>query len=260
MPYNTIIFDKAEGIATITLNRPKVYNAINNEILKEISSVTELIASDKEIKAVIITGGNKVFAAGGDISYMVSADPLEAEQFMTSCHNTLDKLANLDVPVIAAIAGLALGGGCELALSCDIRIATEGTQIGLPEINLGIFPGGGGTQRLTRLVGSGWAKYMIMTGKSIDADTALKIGLITAVYTQENLMAEARKLALELAAKSSIAMRTLKRSINNGENVDLPSGLLFEQKTWALLFAADDAREGMTAFLEKRKAVFKDRI
>lgn len=260
MPYKTIIFDQAEGIATVTLNRPKVYNSLNNEILTDLSSVTELIASDKEIKAVIITGGDKVFAAGGDISYMVSADPLQAEQFMTSCHDALDKLANLDRPVIAAMAGLALGGGCELALSCDIRIAAEGTQIGLPEINLGIFPGGGGTQRLARLVGTGWAKYMIMTGKPIDAETALKIGLITAIYPQETFMSEARKLALELASKSGIAMRTLKRSINYGENVDLPSGLLFEQKTWSLLFAANDAREGMTAFLEKRKPVFKENI
>lgn len=258
MTYQTIVFEKADGIATITLNRPKVYNAINNELLHEIALATDLIANDKEIKALIITGGSKVFAAGGDISYMVTADTVQAEKFMTACHHTLDKLAHMEIPVIAAISGMALGGGCEIALSCDIRIAAQGTVFGLPEINLGIFPGGGGTQRLARLVGSGWANYMIMSGQTIDSDTALKIGLVTAVYPAENLMAEAYLLARGLADKSRIAMRTLKRSIAYGENVDLPSGLLFEQKTWALLFASDDAREGMKAFLEKRKPVFKD--
>lgn len=260
MTYKNIIFDKAEGIATVTLNRPKVYNALNNEILKELSSVTELIVSDKEIKVLIITGGDKVFASGGDISYIASADPLEAEQFINSCHKALDKMANLDIPVIASIAGLALGGGCEIALNCDVRIAAEGTQFGLPEINLGIPPALGVTQRLARLVGTGWAKYMIMTGRLIDTDTALKIGLITAVYPRESLMTEARKLALELAAKPSIALKTLKRSIKYCENVDFPSDLIFEENTWALLFADDDVREAMTAFLEKRKAVFKEII
>lgn len=259
MEFKSIIYEKSDGIAIVTLNRPKVMNALNDEILLETSVLLDSIARDDEVKVVIVSGGDRVFAAGGDISYMAKAGPLEAEKFMSVCHETLDKIANLNKPVIAAIAGLALGGGCELALACDIRIASEGTMIGLPEINLGIFPGGGGTQRLVRVVGAGWAKYIIMSGRLIDVNTAFQIGLVTAVYPGEKLMEEARKLARSLAAKSTLAMKATKRAMNYAENVDLASGLLFEQKTWALLMASEDAREGMKAFLEKRKPVFQGR-
>lgn len=259
MNYKTILCVIEDGIGTITLNRPKVLNAINDELLKEMSEALDILAQDKNVKAVILTGGEKVFAAGADIAFMSEASSLEAEAFVRLCHETIGKITNLDKPVIAAIAGLALGGGCELALSCDIRIAAEGTNIGLPEINLGLYPGGGGTQRLARLVGPGWAKHLLMTGKPVNAKTALDIGLVTKVVPAEELIKEAKVLALELAGKSTIAMRLMKNCIDYGENVDLPSGCLFEQKVWALLLSTEDAHEGMKAFLEKRKPEFKGR-
>jgi len=257
MELKNLLYTKEEGIGIITLNRPEVMNAINYEVLKELSTLIDTIAADNDVKAVILTGSRKFFAAGADISYMSQANNLEVEAFVNFAHEVMNKITELDKPVIAAVAGLALGGGCELILSCDIRIAAEGAKIGLPEINLGLYPGGGGTQRLARLVGSGWAKHMLMTGRPINADTAFKIGLVTEVVPEENLMEAAKKLALELASKSTIAMRLMKKCINYGENVDLSSGCLFEQKTFAFLMCTEDAREGMKAFLEKRKPDFK---
>jgi enoyl-CoA hydratase len=171
----------------------------------------------------------------------------------------MDKIDRLGKPVIAAVCGLALGGGCELALAADIRLAADGAVFGLPEINLGIIPGAGGTQRLTRAVGPGWAKYLVYTGDSIDGDLALKIGLINGLFPQEQLMEEARKLAKKLAAKAPLALKAAKSCINFGIGVDLASGLQYEQKTWALLFATQDQKEGFNAFLEKRKAKFTGR-
>ena len=164
MEFKTLLYVKENGIGTITLNRPKAFNALNDELMDELGQLVDSIAMDDEVKAVIITGGQKAFAAGGDIGYMLTADTLQAEAFIDLCHATIDKIADLDKPVVAAIAGLALGGGCELAMGCDIRIAAEGTRFGQPEINLGIMPGAGGTQRLARLVGPGWAKQLILTG------------------------------------------------------------------------------------------------
>lgn len=253
----TLLFDKQDGVATITLNRPKTLNALNDKLIAELDLVMNAILDDPEIKAVIITGGEKAFAAGGDIQFMSNADPLQAESFVEDIKITFDKIYNLDKPVIAAISGLALGGGSELALTCDVRIAAEGSMIGQPEINLGIIPGAGGTQRLTRTVGPAWAKYLVMSGAAIDADTALRIGLVTAVVPKDQLMNEARKLAAVLAAKSPVAMKAAKRCLNYGQNVDLNSGLNYELKTWAGLFSTEDQKEGMKAFLEKRKPVYK---
>ncbi|NSW82836.1 MAG: enoyl-CoA hydratase/isomerase family protein [Syntrophothermus sp.] len=257
MEFETLLYEKDGNIGIITLNRPKFFNALNDVLMRELGQLIDQIAADDEVKAVIITGGSKAFAAGGDIAYMLDADSLKAEAFIALCHQTIDKIANLPKPVIAAIAGLALGGGCELAMGCDIRIAAEGTTIGQPEINLGIMPGAGGTQRLARLVGEGWAKQLIFTGDPIDAQTALSIGLVTKVVPLESLMDEAKKLAKKLAGKAPIAMRMAKICINYGGSVDLPSGLLFEQKTWSFLFSTADQKEGMKAFLEKRKPVFQ---
>ncbi len=256
MEFKTLLFDKQDGVATITLNRPKTFNAINDEFVAELDAVMDVIIADSEIKAVIITGGEKAFAAGGDIQFMSTADTLQAEKFVENIKATFDKIYNLDRPVIAAISGLALGGGSELALVCDIRIAAEGSLIGQPEINLGIIPGAGGTQRLARVVGPGWARYLVMTGSNIDADTALRIGLVTAVVPKDQLMDEARKIAKTLSGKAPIAMKAAKRCLNLGQNVDLNSGLSYELKTWAGLFATEDQKEGMKAFLEKRKPVY----
>jgi enoyl-CoA hydratase len=257
MDLKNLLYEKEADIGIITLNRPKVFNATNTELLGELDSLMEAISRDNEVRAIILTGGEKVFAAGGDIEFMSKATALEMEAFIGLGHKAYDKLANSDKPVIAAIAGMALGGGCELALACDIRIATDDAKFGQPEINLGIIPGAGGTQRLTRAIGQGWAKYLIMTGKVINAEQALKLGLITEIVAAEQLMTRARKLAKDLASKSPVAMRMAKSSINNGSNSSLSSALLYEQKIWALLFATEDQKEGMNAFLEKRKPEFK---
>ena len=162
MELKTLLYEKEAGIGIITLNRPKTLNALNDELIGELSMLLDVIAADPEVQAVIITGGEKAFAAGGDILFMSTADTLQAEKFVESVRTAFDKIYQLDKPVIAAISGLALGGGSELALACDIRIAAEGSKIGQPEINLGIIPGAGGTQRLTRVVGPGWAKYLVI--------------------------------------------------------------------------------------------------
>lgn len=259
MELKTLLYEKDAGIGIVTLNRPKSLNALNDELIRELSIVMDAIRMDDEVQAVIITGGERAFAAGGDIAFMANADSLQAEEFVEAIRVAFDKIDHLDKPVIAAISGLALGGGSELALTCDVRIAAEGASIGQPEINLGIIPGAGGTQRLTRIVGPGWAKYLVMTGLSIDTDTALKIGLITAVVPKEQLMDEAKKIARIMAAKSPLAMKAAKRCFNVGMNIDLPSALTYEIKTWASLFSTEDQKEGMKAFLEKRRPVYKGR-
>ncbi len=257
MELKTLLFQKEAGVGIITLNRPETMNGINDQMMLELSALMDEIAVDDEVRALIVTGGEKVFAAGGDIAYISGLNTLQAESFVALVHQAFDKIANCDKPVIAAIAGLALGGGCELALACDIRLAAEGSRFGLPEINLGIMPGAGASQRLTRIVGMGWARHLLFTGNPIDSDTALKIGLVTMVLPREKLMEEARKMARTLASRSPIALRTAKKCLNYAENVDLPSGLVFEQKLWSFLFSTEDQKEGMNAFLQKRKPEFK---
>ncbi|NSW83120.1 MAG: enoyl-CoA hydratase/isomerase family protein [Syntrophothermus sp.] len=259
MEFKTLLFEKDTGIGILTLNRPKQLNAINGEMLTELSNAMDNIAADDEVKVLIITGGEKVFAAGGDIAFMSGADSLTAESFIALCHQAFDKIANLEKPVVAAIAGMALGGGCELSLCCDIRICSEDAKFAQPEINLGIIPGAGGTQRLARLLGPGWCKYLTMLGDPIDADTALRLGLVAKVVPPDQLMNEAKKIAAKLAAKPPVALHVLKKAINYGMNVDLASGLAFEQKVFALLFSTHDQKEGMKAFMEKRKPVYKGR-
>ncbi|MEN6390386.1 MAG: enoyl-CoA hydratase-related protein [Syntrophomonas sp.] len=259
MELKTLLYEKEGDLSIITLNRPKTMNAIDGELIRELIRVLDDIADDAQARAVIIAGSEKVFAAGGDIGFMLKAQPLDGEQFVESVKKAFTKIEALSQPVIAAISGMALGGGCELALACDLRIAAEGTIFGQPEINLGIIPGAGGTQRLTRAVGPGWAKHLVMTGLTIDTETAFKIGLVTRVVAKENLMAEAKKMGGLLAAKSPVAMKAAKNCINLGQNVDLLSGLHYESKSLAFLFSTEDKTEGMTAFLEKRKPDFKGR-
>ncbi|HWQ73780.1 MAG TPA: enoyl-CoA hydratase-related protein [Syntrophomonas sp.] len=256
MELQNLLYDKETEIRIVTLHRPQAMNAISNELALELAAVMDDIEVDPEARAVILTGGEKVFAAGGDIALMAQADPQGAEEYATRVGQAYDKIEKLSKPVIAAISGMALGGGCELALACDFRIAAEEAVFGLPEINLGIIPGAGGTQRLTRVVGPGWAKYLIMTGKNIDAATALKIGLVTQVVPQGEPINAAKQLAALLASKAPAALKTAKVCIDYGLNVDLPSGLNFERKNMAFLFSTEDQKEGMRAFLEKRKAQF----
>jgi enoyl-CoA hydratase len=257
MELKTLLYEKEGNIATITFNRPRQYNAINTEMSEELILLLDKIDGDGDIRCVILTGGEKAFAAGGDIGYMSRLSHLEVNAFGKSIHKMMNRIESLSKPVIAAISGLALGGGCEITLCCDIRLAAENASFGLPEVNLALLPGGGGTQRLTRTVGIGWARQMIMTGEPVDANTALKIGLVTKVTPKEELMESARKLAACLAEKAPITLRQIKSCLNHSIYADLRSGLEYEQQAFQFLFATEDETEGVTAFVEKRKAEFK---
>lgn len=257
MEWKKLLYEKEDNVAIVTLNRPEVYNAMDEEIMRELNQVIKEIAVDSEVRALILTGGSGVFCAGADIELAQNADPIKAMEFTALCNEAVNKMANLNIPVIAAIAKMAFGGGCELALACDIRIAAIGTRIGLPEVNLGIIPGTGGTQRMTRLVGEGWAKQLILSGEPVDTETALSIGLITKVVPAGSLMDEAKRMAAKMAAKPPIALRMAKKCINYSGDVDLASGLEFEQRSCSILFSTEDQKEGMRAFLEKRKPVYQ---
>lgn len=259
MELQNIIYEQEGAIRIVTLNRPRAMNALSTELVNELALVMDEIAADDQAGAVILTGGARVFVAGGDLALMAHAEPLSVEDYLTLVGQAFAKIENLGVPVIAAVAGPALGGGCELALTCDLRIAAEGAIFGQPEINLGIIPGAGGTQRLTRVVGPGWAKHLVLTGKNIDAETAFKIGLVTQVVPKESLMEEANKLAAILAAKPRVAMKAAKKCLDYGMDVDLASGLAYEQKNMAFLFSTQDQKEGMQAFFEKRPPRFTGR-
>ncbi len=257
MELKTMLYEKQGNVAIMSFNRPKVMNAINPDVLDDIIAMTEAAAKDDEVKAIILTGGPKVFAAGGDIDSMLTVTPVDVEDYIGKCHIAFNGLTYINKPVVAAIAGLALGGGFEIALACDIRIAAEGAQLGTPETNLGLFPAGGGTQRITRMAGVAWAKDMILTGDPIDAETAQRIGLVTRVVPKENLMDEAMKLAKKLAAKAPITTRITKQCLNNSTDTNMAAGLQYEQKCFAYIFATEDHMEGLKSFIEKRKPVFQ---
>lgn len=256
MKFETLLLEKDGSLATIMLNRPEAMNILDLQYIDDLSAAIADIEADDNIKSVMIWGGTKIFAAGGDLKYLLEADQLEMEVFVARCNDNHDRIAASYKPYVAAMAGLTLGGGLELALACDVRIAADNAILGLPETNNAITPGAGGTQRLPRVVGSGRAKHMILTGGKIDAQTALAIGLVSKVVTPPELLDTARKIALGLAAKSPMAIRTAKKCLANSENLDLASGLAYEQKAWAFLFAGADRKEGMKAFMEKRKPVY----
>ncbi len=259
MDWQTLHYEKENSLGIINFNRPQVLNAMNEAMVDELIVLLEEIEKDDEVKCLILYGGMRAFVAGGDIAYMSTVNAVECEKFIDKTQQMMDKIASFNKPVIAAMAGLALGGGCELALTCDIRIAAEGTIMGVPESNLGLFPAAGGTQRLTRVVGIGWATHMILTGDPIDTDTAMKIGLITKVVPGEQLLEEAKNLAAKLAAKSPLTTKVTKQCLKNAISTDLPTGLMYEQKAFAFLFATEDKKEGVTAFLEKRQPNFTGR-
>lgn len=259
MAYEVIQLNSENGVATITLNRPPV-NPLNSQIFRELAMAADELQADASVKAVIITGGgDKAFAAGADISEMMSLTPIEAYTFCQGSRIAFEKLENMGKPVIAAINGLALGGGCELALCCDFRLAADNARFGQPEINLGIIPGGGGTQRLSRLIGAAKTKEMIFLGDIFDAAEAEKIGLVNKVVPAEALLDEARKLARRLADKPAVAMKMAKAAINIGVNVDITSALSLEIQNVIISFASEDRKEGMAAFVEKRKPNFSDK-
>ncbi|OPY15100.1 MAG: putative enoyl-CoA hydratase echA8 [Syntrophus sp. PtaU1.Bin005] len=259
MAYEMILLNIEGRIATISLNRPPM-NPLNSVILREITEAISEIEADENVKVVIVNSvGERAFAAGADVKEMVNLTPVELYDFCQGFRKACESLNRYALPVIAVIKGLTLGGGCELAMACDLRIAAENAKFGQPEINLGILPGAGGTQRLTRLIGPARSKEMILTGDMIDAATAERYGLVNKVVPLEDVDKAAMELAEKLASKPKVALKMAKAAINAGQNVDLGSGLDFEILSFALASASEDKLEGMTALLEKRKANFKDK-
>lgn len=255
-----IIYTKKKGIARIIINRPEAQNALDQQTRLEIRKALDDIENDKEkVKVAIITGaGSESFASGGDIKQLKQLTATTMlERTDTLGQRLLNDIENSRIPFIAMINGYCLGGGCELAMSCDIRIASENAKFGHPEINIGLFPGGGGTQRLPRLVGWGRAKELIYTGRIIDATEAEKIGLINKVVPPDKLESTVNVLAEDIASKSSIIMNLAKKTINRGMYTDLAAGLAYERSNFSLCFVTKDYTEGVNAFLEKRKPEFK---
>jgi enoyl-CoA hydratase len=257
MTYTNITLEKQNGVATITMNRPQVLNALDKETLEELTSAVQELERDPSVHVAILTGKDKAFIAGADIKQMQTMNPLQAHSFATLGHTLLKHIEQSRLPYIAAVNGYALGGGCEVMMACDIVIASSTAKIGQPEINLGIHPGFGGTQRLPRLVGIQKAKELLLTGDAIDAAEALRIGLVTKVVDPEHLKEETEKLAQKIAAKSTVQTRVIKAMVNTGVNIDLPSACALEITSFSASFATEDQKEGMTAFLEKKKPQFK---
>ena len=246
------------GLAEVTINRPQAMNALNSETLQELGKIIEDLAGKKEIGVVIITGaGEKAFVAGADITQMKDMSALDARDFGRLGQKVFSAIETMPQVVIAAVNGFALGGGCELSMACDIRLASKKAKFGQPEVTLGITPGFAGTQRLPRLVGRAVAKELIYTGDAIDAEEAYRIGLVNKVYEPDQLLDKARELANKILSRGIWAVKLSKSAVNNGMNMDTESAYNYEAEVFGLCFATADQKEGMTAFVEKRKADFK---
>jgi len=253
-----ILIERDGAVAVVTINRPKVLNALSTQTIDELRRVMLSLRHDEAARAVILTGaGEKSFVAGADINELAAQSPASGRELSLRGQHVFDLIENLGKPVIAAINGYALGGGCELALACTIRIAVDTARIGQPEINLGIIPGYGGSQRLARLVGRGPALEMLLTGDQISAADAYRLGLVNRVVTAANLMGESRKLANALASRAPLAVRYILDAVNRGLEMPLRDGQVFEATLFGLVAATEDMREGTKAFLEKRKAEFR---
>jgi len=260
MSYKTIKLDISGAIATLTFNRPDVLNALNPEMIRDLRQALKDVQEMPDVKVLILTGAGKAFVAGADIRILQGLDPLRAKQFAQEGQATLFALEAMDIPVIACVNGYALGGGCEIAMACDFVCASVDAKLGQPEINLGVIPGFGGTQRLVRLVGKGRAKELCMTGRMIGADEAYGMGLVTRIFPAETLMAETLKIAQTLAGKGRVALRAIKHVIDNGFDVDLKNACAMEVEAFSLCFASPDQKEGTTAFLEKRPPKFTGKL
>jgi enoyl-CoA hydratase len=257
MEYQNILFQVENGIATITFNRPKVLNAMSLEVITELAQALKVCAQDDSVKALILTGaGEKAFVAGADISQMQNSTSVEILKLMETGQETLRFLETMAKPSIAAVNGFALGGGTEIAMACDIRIAAENAMFGQPEILIGILPGWGGTQRLPRLVGMGRAKEMILSGAQISAQRAYEIGLVNKVVPAAELLAEAGKMARKFTTLPGFALKMAKNSINYGFDMSLDNAVKLELSAVSQCFSTQDQKEGMKAFLEKRKPNF----
>lgn len=255
--YKNIKTETEGQIAIVTLSRPQVLNALNHELMSELSTALEAFDTDNNVRVIILTGGERAFAAGADIKEMCDEDAVSI--LLKDRLATWDRIRFVKKPIIAAVSGFALGGGCELAMTCDMIIASETAQFGQPEINIGVIPGAGGTQRLTLAVGKYKAMELILTGRPFTAQEAQAIGLVNKIVPVELLLDEARALAKEIAKKSPLAVRAAKESVLKCYETTLSEGLNFERKSFYMLFASEDQKEGMKAFLEKRPASFVGR-
>lgn len=253
-----IVYEQKGQIATITISREKALNALNSQVLEELDQTLDNVNLD-EVRCLILTGaGTKSFVAGADIGEMSSLTKAEGEAFGKKGNDVFRKLETFPIPVIAAINGFALGGGCEISMSCDIRIASDNAVFGQPETGLGITPGFGGTQRLARLVGAGMAKQLIYTARNIKADEAYRIGLVNAVYTQEELLPAAEKMAAGIAKNAPIAVRNCKKAINEGLDLDMDKAIELEEKLFGDCFETEDQKYGMAFFMDKNKEKVKE--
>ncbi|MBM7867726.1 crotonase [Heliobacterium gestii] len=258
MDFQHLIYETAGSIAIVTINRPKALNALNRALLLELDQAFAAIADNRSIAAVIVTGaGEKSFVAGADIAEMSAFDLAEARAFSRLGQRAFQRIEELPQPVIAAVNGFALGGGCELAMACDFRIASVNARFGQPEVTLGVIPGFGGTQRLPRLVGQGMAAQLLYTGDMIGSDEALRIGLVNKVVPAESLIEEAKAIAGRIAGRGPLAVIAAKAALREGSNLDLNRAIAYEAELFASGFATADQKEGMAAFLQKRKAEFK---
>ncbi len=258
MVFNNLLITKDENVAILSINRPQALNALSIEVLKELDTALINLEKDNDVFVIIITGEGKAFVAGADIGEMKDMSPEKAREFAMLGSSIFRRIELMDKVVIAAVNGFALGGGCELAICCDILLAGEKAKFGQPEVGLGITPGFAATQRLSKIVGIKKAKELIFTGAMIGAEEAGRIGLVNHVFPQEELMSKALGLAKTIALKGQIAVKYAKSAINRGTEADMDTGNAMETELFALCFANEDQKEGMTAFLEKRKAEFKN--
>jgi len=258
MEYSNILFEVKDGIGLLTFNRPKALNALNDETLDELADAVERSSTDEAVRVLVLTGaGDRAFVAGADISEFSKMNALRARLFAEKGQNVFFRIEQLPKPVLACVNGFALGGGCELAMSCDFIYASEKARFGQPEVNLGLIPGFGGTQRLSRLIGRAKTKELCMTAELIDAQQAKDLGLVAKLFPADQLMEETMKVARALAAKSPGVLRSLKKVIDSGADLDLRNGCALEAEAFGVCFASEDMREGVSAFLEKRKPEFK---
>ena len=257
MEYENVIVEKDGAIAVVRLNRPQALNALSYGLVKDLSLAMQALDEDDEVRVMIVTGGEKVFAAGADIKEMATLGPFDPPVLQRLAYR--DRINEVSKPVIAAVSGFALGGGCELAMSCDIIIASESARFGQPEVNLGIIPGSGGTQRLTHLLGKHRAMELILTGDFLSAVDAERLGLVNRVVPVELLLEEAKNVARKIAAKPMLAIRAAKQAVLKAANAPLDEGLDFERKSFHRSSSSEDRKEAMRAFLEKREPALKGR-
>ena len=258
MSFENIIYETEGALALVTLNRPKVLNALNHQTILELQRAVDAFAADKSLRVMILTGaGEKAFVAGADIAEMADLDAPTAERFARVGQQLSITMESTPKAIIAAVNGFALGGGCELAMACDFILASDNARFGQPEVNLGLLPGFGGTQRLPRMVGRGMARQLTYTGEIIKAERAREIGLVNAVYPLADLMDAAKKVATTIASKGPLAVGASKRALNRGSDLSMEAGLDYEATLFGAMFTTQDMREGTSAFMEKRQADFK---